>query len=396
MTQEPTSRTPAAPAATDTAATTSPAAPSAPDAATAAPVDHATPDGSASPKGESKKSVIAAILGNIAVGIVKFIAAAISGSSAMLSEGVHSVVDSGNGILILFGMKQSKRPPDPAHPFGYGQELYFWTLVVAVLIFALGGGVSLWEGISAIQSVTPGQAMGDPTMSYIVIVLAACIEGASLSVALKQFNRARGSLGPIAFIKQAKDPAMYTVVLEDSAAELGLVFAFLGILLGHLLGNPYFDGAASVLIGALLCCVSVVLLRETKGLLIGEGMTHDELEEVQGIVEGNPAVLTCGRILTMYLGPAELLVAIDATFRPTASATDVLLAIDQMEADIKRRFVQATRVFIEAESLRNTQAQRLAFETEGEDNGEIREKHRRIGEGPDWQGGEGNVGEGER
>ena len=332
-------------------------------------------DGSAiaveKPKGESKVAVVAAILANIAVGIVKFIAAAVSGSSAMLSEGVHSVVDSGNDILILLGLRQAARKPDSAHPFGYGMELYFWTLVVAVLIFALGGGVSIWDGIKAIQSIVPGETLGDPTMSYIVIAAAVIIEGTSLTVALKQFNAARGTIPPFTFIKEAKDPSLYTVVLEDSAAELGLVFAFLGIFIGHLTGNPYCDGIASICIGLLLAAVAAILLKETKGLLIGEGMSHDELEEVQQIVEGNPAVLTCGRILTMYIGPTELLVTIDAAFRPTVPAADVLQAIDRIELAIQQRFPQTTRVFIEAESLRKTQAQRILFEAEDENASEI-------------------------
>ncbi len=317
------------------------------------------------PKGESRIAVIAAIFANIAIGIVKFIAAGISGSSAMISEGVHSIVDSGNGVLILFGMKQSMRPRDAEHPFGYGKELYFWTLVVAVLIFALGGGISIMEGVKSILAVVPGETMGDPTVNYIVIAISAAIEGSSLFVAVRQFNQARGDMSPLTFIKEAKDPAMYTVVLEDSAAELGLVIAFLGIFFGHLLGNPYFDGSASVLIGLLLCSVSVILLKETKGLLIGEGMKHEELEEIQQLVERNQSVMTCGRILSMYIGPGDLLITIDATFLPTASAHDILLAIDDIEAAIHRRFPQTGRVFIEVESLKRTQAQRLEFEAEG-------------------------------
>jgi cation diffusion facilitator family transporter len=328
--------------------------------------DMAAPSVAEPPQAESRASVIAAILGNIAVGIVKFIAAALSGSSAMLSEGVHSIVDSGNGILILFGMKRAARDADGSHPFGYGKELYFWTLVVAVLIFALGGGISIMEGIKSLMAVVPGETMGDPTMSYIVIVLSALIEGMSLSVAIRQFNAARGTLSPIRFIKEAKDPSMYTVVLEDTAAELGLIFAFCGIFLGHILNNPYLDGGASVLIGALLCGVSIILLKETKGLLIGEGMTHPELEEVQQLVEGDAAVLTCGRILSMYLGPTDLLLTLDVTFRPAVSSTEVLMAIDRIEASIRERFPQTTRVFIEAESLRQTQEQRRAFEAQGD------------------------------
>ena len=308
------------------------------------------------PKGESPRAVIAAVLANIAIGIVKFIAAAISGSSAMLSEGIHSIVDSGNGLLILFGMKRAERKPDLEHPFGYGQELYFWTLVVAVMIFAFGGGLSMYEGFERISEITPETTLGNPTLNYIIIGISAVIEGISLSVALREFNAARGETKPFRFIREAKDPSLFTVVLEDSAALIGLLLAFLGTLLGHLTGNPYFDGIASVLIGVLLACVAIVLLRETKGLLIGEGFKADELLEVAHIVESSPRVRKCGRILSYYLGPRDLLVAIDVTFEEGADRDDIDDAIDAIERGIVRAFPQTTRIFIEPENLPTTHA----------------------------------------
>ena len=306
--------------------------------------------------GESPKAVIAAVLANIAIGIVKFIAAFVSGSSAMVSEGIHSIVDSGNGLLILFGMKRAERKPDLAHPFGYSQELYFWTLVVAIMIFALGGGFSMYEGISHIMHITPETALGDPTLNYVIIAISAVIEGVSLSVALREFNAARGSTSPLRFIREAKDPSLFTVVLEDSAAEMGLLFAFLGTLLGHLTGNPYFDGIASVLIGVLLACVAIILLRETKGLIIGEGLNGEELKQLARIVEANPNVRKCGRILTLYLGPHDLLVTIDVTFEETAERSNIDHAIDALERAIVAAFPQTTRIFIEPEDLELTQA----------------------------------------
>ena len=308
------------------------------------------------PKGESPRAVIAAVLANIAIGIVKFIAAGISGSSAMISEGIHSIVDSGNGLLILFGMKRAERRPDLEHPFGYSQELYFWTLVVAVMIFALGGGLSMYEGMHRIMEITPETTLGDPTLNYIIIGISAIIEGMSLSVALREFNAARGDVSPLRFIKDAKDPSLFTVVLEDSAAEIGLLFAFLGTLLGHVLNNPYFDGIASVLIGVLLACVSVVLLRETKGLLIGEGLSASELRRVGAIVEEDPHVLKCGRVLSLYLGPHDMLLTIDATFDEEADRNAIDQSIDDVERAIVREFPQTTRIFIEPENLRATQA----------------------------------------
>ena len=308
------------------------------------------------PQGESPKAVIAAVAANIAIGIVKFIAAFISGSSAMISEGIHSIVDSGNGLLILFGMKRAERKPDLAHPFGYSSELYFWTLVVAIMIFALGGGVSMYEGIHRIMSITPETTLGDPTLNYIIIAISAVIEGLSLRVALREFNAARGSTPPLQLIKEAKDPSTFTVVLEDSAAETGLLIAFLGTLLGQITGNAYFDGIASVLIGLLLAGVAIVLLRETKGLLIGEGLKADELAQVARIVEADPRVRKCGRILSLYLGPHDLLVTVDVTFEELASRDAIDEAIDGIEREIVRAFPQTTRIFIEPENERATQA----------------------------------------
>ena len=308
------------------------------------------------PAGESPKAIIAAVAANIAIGIVKFIAAFISGSSAMISEGIHSIVDSGNGLLILFGMKRAEQRPDLAHPFGYSMELYFWTLVVAVMIFALGGGVSIYEGVHRIMSITPETTLGNPTLNYIIIGISAVIESMSLSVALREFNAARGDTKPLQFIKEAKDPSLFTVVLEDSAALTGLLLAFLGTLLGHLTGNPYFDGAASVLIGVLLALVAIVLLRETKGLLIGEGLKGEELVQVARIVEADPRVHKCGRVLSLYLGPQDLLVTIDVTFEEKASRDAIDEAIDGIEREIVRAFPQTTRIFIEPENLHATHA----------------------------------------
>jgi len=307
-------------------------------------------------QGESPKAVIAAVLANIAIGVVKFIAAAISGSSAMVSEGIHSIVDSGNGLLILFGMKRSKRPPDLEHPFGYSHELYFWTLVVAVMIFALGGGFSMYEGFTRISEITPETTLGDPLLNYVIIAISAVIESVSLSVALREFNAARGATKPMRFIREAKDPSLFTVVLEDSAALAGLVLAFLGTLLGHLTGNAYFDGIASVLIGVLLAFVAIILLRETKGLLVGEGVQGAELKQMTDIVESNPLVSNCGRILTLYLGPHDLLVAMDVTFAESATRDDIDHAVDSIERGIVASFPQTTRIFIEPENLVHTQA----------------------------------------
>ena len=311
-------------------------------------------------KVESKISVIAAIAGNILVAIVKFIAACISGSVAMVSEGIHSIVDSGNGVLVLFGIHRSKKEPDYLHPFGYGKELYFWTLVVALLIFLLGGGISLFKGVEACLKVSRGTYIpGDFTLNYIVLFAAMIIEGSSLVVAVKQFNKARGEIGPFDFISETKDPSLYTVVLEDSAAELGLLAALASTIMCDFTGIFYFDGAASIFIGILLCAVSFVLLRETKGLLVGEGMMHKSLDEIRELVESDERIASCGRILTMYMGPDSLLITIDATFVEGLSADDVLKTVDTLENLIYDRWPQTTRVFIEAESRRQVLEQRM-------------------------------------
>ena len=317
---------------------------------------------------------------NIAIGVVKFIASFISGSPAMFSEGVHSIVDSGNGLLVLLGIHRAKKPANFTHPCGYGKELYFWMLLVSIMIFALGGGVSMWEGVRAVAEVGPETVLENPTMAYIVLVISMVIEGFSLSVALKQFNAARGKKSPVQFIREAKDPSLYTVVLEDSAAEIGLVIAFLGLFLGHLFNNPYLDGIAAICIGVLLAVVAIILLYQTKGLLVGKGLDRNQLEDVKQMVEADDAIVRCGRILSMYMGPENLVITIDANFDSSKTADEVLAAIDRIETNIKERFPQTDSVFIEAESLKTVTAQHDAFKAmdEGTSKEAIDEARKRF------------------
>lgn len=312
--------------------------------------------------GNSTLAVVASIIGDVAVGVVKLICAAITGSQAMVSEGIHSIVDSSNAALVLFGIHQSKKGANEDHPFGHGKELYFWTLVVAVLVFTVGGGISFIEGVNYLRGIKPDTVLVDPMINIVVIAIAACIEGTTLVIAVRQFNLARGDMKPFEFISSAKDPSLYTVVLEDTAAEVGLLFAFLGVTFSHLFDNPFFDGIASILISLLLMTVGMILLHETKKLLIGEGLNKPETRQIIEMVESNPHVVDCGRVLTMYMGPHQLLVTIDANFSLASSAMDILLAVDDIEAKIRRAFPDATRVFIEVESLRNVRAQAQAFE----------------------------------
>jgi cation diffusion facilitator family transporter len=302
-------------------------------------------------QGDSKIAVVAAIIGNLIIAIIKFVAAAITGSSAMISEGIHSIVDTGNGLLVLLGMNRAKQPADERHPFGHGKSLYFWTNIVAISIFGIGGGMSLYEGISHIRHVAPTTPMGDPTAAYLVLAISFLVEGGSFTVAIKQFLQAKGDTDAWQYIKDSKDPSIYTVVLEDSAALLGLIFAFLGIFLGHLFNNVYLDGAASIAIGLLLMSVAWILASRTMGLLLGEGVNPDELADIRRRVESDPSIERAGDILTMYIGPHELLVNMGVSFAAGTTAEQMHEAIRRIEADLLSAYPETNRVYIEAESL---------------------------------------------
>jgi cation diffusion facilitator family transporter len=221
----------------------------------------------------SRKVIYAALAGNLAIALTKFAAAAWTGSSAMFSEGVHSVVDTSNQLLLLYGIKQAHKPPDEDHPLGYGRELYFWSFIVALLIFAIGAGISFYEGVAHILAPVP---ITDPHVNYIVLGLSAVFEGATFWIALKEFNKLRGTLGVIEAVHLSKDPPSYLVLIEDSAALIGIVIAFLGTLAADRLAMPVLDGVASVGIGLVLAATSIFLARESKGLLIGEGAARPD------------------------------------------------------------------------------------------------------------------------
>lgn len=299
----------------------------------------------------SKKAVYAAIAGNLAIAITKFIAAFITGSSAMLSEGIHSVVDTGNGALLLFGIRMSRRPADHSHPFGYGKELYFWTLIVAILIFAVGGGMSLYEGITHLQH--PGE-LRDPLWNYLVLGFALVFEGFAWGVAYKEFRKTQGKMSLLKAVRASKDPTTFTVLFEDSAAMLGLLVAFLGIFLGHRLNNPYLDGVAAIIIGLILAFVAVLLAYESKGLLVGEGASRETVENICALAQDDPAVQRVMPPLTMHFGPQEVLLNLDIKFRPGISAEEIEAAVDRMEAEIRKRHPEIKRIFIEAESITAT------------------------------------------
>jgi cation diffusion facilitator family transporter len=299
--------------------------------------------------GSSRVAIYAAIAGNFAIAVTKFVAAGITGSSAMLAEGIHSLVDTGNGALLLLGIRRSRKPPDANHPFGYGQELYFWTLIVAIMIFALGGGVSIYEGIVHLRHA---ELPRNPGINYVVLLLAMIFEGAAWAVAYREFGKIRGKTPIWKAIRRAKDPTSFAILLEDTAAMLGLVVAFLGILLGQIFQNPYFDGAASIVIGAILCITALLLLRETKALLMGESADPEVVRSIEEIAARNPAVVRAAMPLTMHLGPTDILVNLDVQFRDDLSAQDVEAVVDALEAGIREAHPEVKRIFVEAETLR--------------------------------------------
>ncbi|MDQ0027504.1 cation diffusion facilitator family transporter [Variovorax paradoxus] len=294
---------------------------------------------------ESKLAIYGAIAANVAIAATKFVVAGITGSSAMLSEGIHSAVDTFNGVLLLVGIRLSQRPPTVEHPFGHGKELYFWSLIVAVLIFGLGGGVSFYEGIQHIRHPEP---MQDPTWNYVVLGLAMLFEGASFLVALRQF-RAQSRGAPFwRALEQSKDPTTYTVLAEDSAALLGLVVAALGIYFSHRLDMPALDGAASVVIGLLLAGVAVLLISQARGLLIGEGIRPETARAIRSLAMEQPSVSNVGRVLSMYIGPDDVLAIVDVNFKDGTATGDAADAISAIETQVRARFPMIRRLFIEA------------------------------------------------
>lgn len=296
----------------------------------------------------SKKTIFAAIGANLAIAITKFIAAAITGSSAMLSEGIHSTVDTTNELLLLLGIHLSKKPPDENHPFGHGQELYFWSLIVAILVFSVGGGMSFYEGISHLLHPSP---LEDPMWNYIVLGFAIVFEGYSWSIAWKEFLPQKGKQSVWQAIRASKDPTIFTVLFEDSAAILGLIVAFLGVFFGHLFSNPYLDGIASIVIGVILAVVAVLLAYESRGLLLGESANSSTVASIREIAASDQAVEGVRRVLTMHLGPQEILLNLEIQFNKNLSAEEVAAAVQRLEKIICQKHPDIKNVFIEAQSL---------------------------------------------
>ena len=267
----------------------------------------------------STLAIVAALVANLAIALIKFVAAYFTGSSAMLSEGIHSVVDTANEWLLLLGQRRSRRPASLRRPFGYGKELYFWSFVVAVCIFGVGGGMSLYEGVQHLRHPEP---LTSPTWNYAVLGVAFLFDGSSFLLARRTFNATRGGRRFWAAFRRSKDPATFVVLFEDAADLIGLLIAFTGVLLSHLLDNPYLDGAASLAIGVLLLVVAALLLRETKSLLMGEPAEPDVLRQIMALAHADAAVAAVQLPLSSYLSPDELLLVLPVVFEPTQSAAD--------------------------------------------------------------------------
>ena len=298
-------------------------------------------------KKTNKVAIYAALAGNGIIAVIKFIASAYTGSSAMFSEAIHSIVDTGNQILLLYGIKCSERPADKTHPFGYGMEIYFWSFVVAILLFGLGAGVSVYEGISKIQNPHPLQ---NQLVNYIVIGFALFFEGIAFLIAYRELGRIKEPKSLIKTIRASKDPTIFVVLFEDFAAVIGLVVAGLGIYLGEVFNLPTLDGVASIIIGVILAVTASCLAFEIKGLLTGEAASEEIVAGIKSIINDESAVLYINEILTMHLGPTDILLNISLDFKDAMSSGNVEETISALETKIKNKFPEIKRVFIEAQS----------------------------------------------
>jgi cation diffusion facilitator family transporter len=313
--------------------------------------------------GGSKKVIYAALAGNLAIALTKFAAAFFTGSSAVLSEGVHSLVDTGNGGLLLYGMHRAARPPDRTHPLGHGRELYFWSFIVALLVFALGAGVSFYEGVLHIMAPEP---VANVKVNYIVLGLAFLFEGSSWWVALKELRKQKGRLGWIEAVQVSKDPSVYTVLFEDSAALLGLIVAFAGILAAELLDMPQLDGAASIGIALILAATAIFLARESKSLLLGEPASPEVQQKILAIVQQDPAVQRANGVLTLHMGPREIVAALSIEFEDHLTAPEIEACVERLEARLKTDMPEIARLFVKPQTAGTWEHRRNAVEAVSE------------------------------
>ncbi|MAL16514.1 MAG: cation transporter [Balneola sp.] len=295
----------------------------------------------------SKKVIYAALIGNGLISITKFIAAFLTGSSAMMSEGIHSVVDTGNQILLLMGLKKAEKPADKQFPFGHGKEVYFWSFVVAIIIFGVGAGISIYEGI---HSLSDPNEITNPNINYIVLVLAMIFEAFAWYFAWKEFKKSKGDRSYYEAVRKEKDPTTFVVLFEDSAAMLGLVVAFIGVFLTQVTGILIFDGIASIVIGIILGGTAIWLAHETKGLLIGESADEKIIQGIQELGESMDSIQSIKEVLTLHMGPQYILVTISADFSSTLNSDEIETDTATLSSQIKSVYPRVKRVFIEAEA----------------------------------------------
>jgi cation diffusion facilitator family transporter len=310
-----------------------------------------------SAQGHNNRTLLIAFAANLGIAVSKFVAAAFTGSSAMLTEGIHSVVDSLNQLLLLWGRRQSRKPADERHPFGYGRELYFWSFVVAVLVFALGAGVSIYEGV--IHILEPEHAVS-PVVAYAVLGFAFLLEGGSTLAAFRDFRAAKGSLGWFQAVRQSKDPPAFIVLLENGAAMAGILVAAGGVALAQMTGNPFFDGAASVLIGLILGVTALVLAIESKALLIGEAADPALVASIRAAAEAEAGIAGVGQILTVHSAPDQITVMMSADFEDAINAGEVERIVARIEARVEADWPAVQRLYIRPQH----DAVRIRAETE--------------------------------
>ncbi|PSH57357.1 MULTISPECIES: cation diffusion facilitator family transporter [Phyllobacterium] len=295
----------------------------------------------------SKKVIYAAIIGNLLIAATKFIAAFFTGSSAMLSEGVHSLVDTGNGGLLLYGLRRAARPADKTHPLGHGRELYFWSFIVALLVFAVGAGVSFYEGLTHIMRPEPA---ANPLVNYVVLGFAMVFEGASWFVALKEFRTVKGKLGYVQAVRQSKDPSVFTVLFEDTAALLGLIIAFIGISAAQVFDMPELDGVASIGISLVLGATAIFLARESKGLLMGEAALPEAEQQILDIANGDPDIQKANGVLTVHMGPKQIVAGLSVEFEDHVLAPQIEACVQRIETALKKANPDIVTLFIKPQT----------------------------------------------
>ena len=295
---------------------------------------------------KSNLSIYSALVANLLIAAIKFAAGSISNSSAMIAEGIHSLVDTVNQLLLLFGIKQSLKPPDAKRPFGYGRELYFWSFIVSMLIFGLGGGISIYQGI---LHILHPQRMGDPFWNYIVLAASILFEGISFFIAARAFNKLRKDQSWWQAIKNSKDPSDFLVLFEDGAAVTGLLIVISFVWLAHRYNMPYLDGVASLLVGLLLVTISLVLARESRSLLMGEGIAKDTRQKIIRITETDPATEKMLKLFSIYMGADEILLMMDIQFKAALKTPEIHHAIDRIREAIQKEYPRIKYVMMQPE-----------------------------------------------